>query len=329
MATKTLKIREAWLNSLRDALAPEFKKRGFIFPADKTRNTCGWPSSGGTGSRKKTIGQAFPASSSDGGVHEIFISPAIEDAMAVGEIYLHEAAHVVCFEGYPTEDCGHGPKFKAVAKGMHLGGKMTATEGTDASAAMLQPILDKIGPYPHRKLNAGSKKKRGTRMIKCSCPGTACLNDAGATYTVRLTRTWLDKFGEPICPECGVKMVADIPVESAAVTPPTPARPADYGTDAAVRLICNAIEDGMTITFEDTDAPWSSVDVEETIQNILGDDECDTVTFQDDKGTVIGSAQIAPRCGDAMLEGSERVVDYFYSTAESAERIDGWIDARD
>ena len=322
MATKTVKIREAWLNSLRDALAPEFKKRGFIFPADKTRNTCGWPSSGGTGSRKKTIGQAFPASSSDGGMHEIFISPVIEDDMQVAEIFVHEAAHVVCFEAY-AEDCGHGPKFKAVAKGMHLGGKMTATEGTDASRALLQPILDRIGPYPHRKLNAGSKRKQGTRMIKAACPGEACASDSGATYTVRLTRTWLDKFGEPICPACQIKMVAEIPDEPAAVKP-TPARPADYSTDAAVRLICHAIEGGATVTFKDDDAPWQSIDVEEIVANILGDDECNVITFVDDKGVEIGAAQVAPRCGDELLEGSERVIDFFYSTADGAARMERW-----
>ena len=207
MATKSLKIREVWLNKLRDALVPEFKKRGWVFPADKTRNTCGWPSSGGTGSRRKTIGQAFPASMSDGGTHEIFISPALgdEDAMQVAEVYLHEACHVVTFEQRPEERCGHGPKFKAVAKGMHLGGKMTTTEGTDASAAMLQPILDRLGPYPHRKLNT-SAKKQSTRMIKAVCPGVACANDKGATYTVRLSRSWLDAHGAPICPACEVQL---------------------------------------------------------------------------------------------------------------------------
>ena len=84
---------------------------------------------------------------------------------------------------------------------------MPATEGTDASAAMLQPILDRLGPYPHRKLNASSKKQT-TRMIKAVCPGTACANDKGATYTVRLSRAWLE-VATPNCPVCDIEMIAD------------------------------------------------------------------------------------------------------------------------
>jgi hypothetical protein len=74
---------------------------------------------------------------------------------------------------------------------------MTATTPSESFKQFAQPILDRLGSYPHAELDYSSVKKQGTRMIKAEC------DECG--YAVRLTRKWLD-VGAPICPVDNVPM---------------------------------------------------------------------------------------------------------------------------
>ena len=71
---------------------------------------------------------------------------------------------------------------------------MTATVPGDAFKAMIAPILEKLGEYPHAKLDASTRKKQTTRLVKCHC--VTC------GYTVRTTSKWL-ALGAPHCPAHG------------------------------------------------------------------------------------------------------------------------------
>lgn len=189
--SKYYKTREDWLAAAVDLLMPTFKRHGYTIP-EQVKVTCGWP---GGRSIFKTIGQCWPAESSTGKFHEIFISPMLDDVIGprgVLATLVHELCHAVvgCKEG-------HKGKFPPCAKALGLAGKMTSTEAGPELLKELETLASKLGPYPHKKLiPAKGIKKQTTRLIKVACPQ--------CDYIARVTRTHLDEKGPPICPECSV-----------------------------------------------------------------------------------------------------------------------------
>lgn len=158
--------REQYLIQATKRLAKAiFKPAGIEVPTD-VKVTCGFPVSGGAGSRKRTIGQCFNRASSKAGVNEIFISPTIADTYEVLGTLIHELVHAV-------DDCvnGHTGEFVRMAKAVGLTGKPTqcgAEKGTELWDK-LEAYIAKHGEYPHEELMVASKKQT-TRMIKIECP---------------------------------------------------------------------------------------------------------------------------------------------------------------
>jgi hypothetical protein len=155
--------REQWLNAAAELLGDKvFQPVGFDIPSD-VKVSCGWPSSGGVGSRQATIGQCFNRASSSNGVNEIFISPKLSDATKVLDVLAHELIHAI-------DDCknGHKGAFRTMAKAIGLEGKMTATIASPELLERLNAISEFLGEYPHGELSANGKKQ-GTRMKKISC----------------------------------------------------------------------------------------------------------------------------------------------------------------
>lgn len=184
--------REQWLALMVDALRDDFHVIGCPVP-DKVRVSCGWPSRSALGTGKRRIGEAWSPRSSADGTHETFLSPCLADPIEVGAVLVHELVH-------HAVGCEHGHKgpFRKVALAMGLAGKMTATVASDALRQRLHAIVERIGPYPHAKLDGASgRKKQGTRMLKVACPACGCL--------CRMTRQWLDDAGAPQC-ACGERM---------------------------------------------------------------------------------------------------------------------------
>ena len=213
MSTKTVKNREDWLDKFAAEAAKHFKSSGYKIPLATLKMSAGFPSAGGLGSRKRTIGQAWPASVSETGHHNVFISPTISEARGangVGAIAMHELVHVCMFDAYPGEDVGHGTRFGKLARSIGLEGKLTATIAGERLLAVVDQITDRLGEYPHGALSASNKKPQTTRSVKCVCPGTDCRNEKGSSYTVRTTRSWL-AIGSPICPVCQIEMLPDLP----------------------------------------------------------------------------------------------------------------------
>lgn len=71
---------------------------------------------------------------------------------------------------------------------------MRATVASRALHERLGQVVKALGDYPHQELKhmTNGTKKQATRLIKAEC--------AVCTYTVRVTKKWLDGYGAPLCP---------------------------------------------------------------------------------------------------------------------------------
>ena len=189
--------REEWLVAATARLAELFVEIGETLP--KTRVSVGWP--GGRGAKNAVIGQCWPSAASSDKVAQLFISPVLVDASRILDVLAHELVHAV-------DDCqsGHKGRFAKVAKALGLTGKMTATVAGEPLKARLDAIAADLGVYPHAALGAAQgaegPKKQAARMLKVSCA-------EGSGYIVRMTRTWIDEVGTPICPCHTEPMIED------------------------------------------------------------------------------------------------------------------------
>lgn len=188
--------REQWLQkAIKICNTKLFKQSGYEIPAIKV--SVGFPGGGSSG---KAIGQHWHPEASDDKLGSIFISPVLDEADDVLGTLVHELVHAVV-----GNEAGHGPEFKKCALAVGLVGKMRATTAGDELKQFFVVVIEKIGEYPHRKLNLAMRpvKKQTTRMIKCECP------DCG--YIARTAKGNIDSFGPPICPCNQEQMVAEEP----------------------------------------------------------------------------------------------------------------------
>lgn len=185
----TYTTREEWLVAAVSELSALFSDIGETVPA--VRVSVGWP--GGRGNKSRTIGQCWASHAASDKVAQLFVSPVLVDGARVLDVLSHELVHAV-------DDCqsGHKGRFTKIARALGLEGKMTATVAGDDLKAALEGIVETLGEYPHAALMAGAEgadgpKKQGTRMLKVEC-------GEGSGYIARMTRTWLDAYGAPLCP---------------------------------------------------------------------------------------------------------------------------------
>jgi hypothetical protein len=186
--------REEWLNLAGGHLARLIVEAGYEMPATGIRYSVGWPSKGGLGKAKRVIGQCWDKGCSGDKTFEIFVSPVEGKAVAVLGTQLHEMIHAVV--GLKE---GHKGAFKQLAVKLGFEGPMTETPVGSDLKLKLAAIADKLGAYPHAKLEGRANSgppKQGTRLIKCEC--------GSCGYVARTTRKWLDDVGAPICP-CNAK----------------------------------------------------------------------------------------------------------------------------
>jgi hypothetical protein len=180
--------REQWLYKVAESLHPRFAELGYP-DRPAIRIGVGYPS---TGAKGKAIGQCHDSSVSKDKVHELIISPRIDDSAEVAGVLAHEMCHAYLQKTFPNENCGHGKKFRRLALAVGLTGKMTATVPGDAFKRFVAPIIALIGAYPHGALESGQTRKvQGTRLLKVSCPS--------CEYTIRVTHKWIE-VAIPACP---------------------------------------------------------------------------------------------------------------------------------
>ena len=155
--------RETWLEQATQLLNDDvFAGAGLNVPND-VRVSCGFPLGVRAGSKHMAIGVCHPRSHSTGGVNEIFINPNQDDSLRVLDVLAHELIHAI-------DDCqdGHGAKFRSMALGIGLTGKMTSTVAGAELEEKLKDIQVKLGDYPHSEVMM-HKKKQTTRNIKVAC----------------------------------------------------------------------------------------------------------------------------------------------------------------
>lgn len=184
--------REDWMVAAVDLMAGLFEKVGYKVPT--VRVSCGWPSSGGLGQKRKTLGQHWPPEASADNKSQIFISPWLEnkDVMGVLPVLIHEVVHAVV-----GNDAKHGKVFRKCAEAVGLEGKMTSTVAGEELMEKISKWQTVLGEYPHGKLDPKKSpvKKQTTRMIKMEC------SECG--YVARTSRKWLEEVGAAHCPAHG------------------------------------------------------------------------------------------------------------------------------
>ena len=150
----------------------------------------GFPSTRSLARRHQRIGECWSGDASSDGLPQIFISPVLaeEDALAV---LVHETIHAFLPKG-----TGHRAPFKRCMRLIGLEGKATATVVGEDLRSRLNDLGRRLGGYPHAVLDPKTleRKKQGTRLLKVEC--------VPCGYVVRVTRTPLETFGPPICPNC-------------------------------------------------------------------------------------------------------------------------------
>lgn len=188
--------RETWLtNSLERFVKPLFKEHSLGAP--DARVSVGFPSRRAVSTRKRADGECWSCKATKDQVHQIFISPFIDDGTEALGILIHEYTHA----SVGTE-CGHKAPFKRAATAVGLTGKMTSTVLCPELAEQCRLYVESAGEYPHRALVLTEKEKRqGTRMLKAECPNCG--------YTIRTTQKWVD-VGLPIC-VCGTEFQLTTP----------------------------------------------------------------------------------------------------------------------
>jgi hypothetical protein len=181
--------REAWLEAAGTEIGALLAEQGLDVP--KYRVSVGWPSKGGTSTKKRRVGECWKPEATDDGISQVYISPTLEKPLDVLGVLVHEVIHAVV--QVDTPDAGHRGPFVAAAKGIGLTGPWTATSVGPELLPVLEGISARLGEYPHVKINPSVQAPvQTTRMLKVQCP--VC------EYTVRTTQKWLDA-GNPSCPD--------------------------------------------------------------------------------------------------------------------------------
>lgn len=194
--------REGWLLAAVDLARPLFKDKGYTVP--DVRVSIGWPSVKALSAKNKRIGEAWCKSAASDKVAQIFITPWLEekpnDKQGILPTLVHELVHATV-----GNKEGHNKVFGKCARSIGLEGKLTATVAGKELLDLCVVWHEKLGAFPHGKLNPSMrpKAKQSTRLIKCQC--------TESDYCVRITRKWLEEFGAPISPVNNKVMKFEVP----------------------------------------------------------------------------------------------------------------------
>ena len=192
--------RELWLQQMAGHLSIRFLMCGWSFGDKKYSVSCGLPSEAAFSRKMRAVGECWYPEVSTGGIHEIFISPTIDDPIEASSILAHELVHVVV-----GKECGHRRKFKECAKSIGLIGRMTDTElGYQLQKYIQEGIKSlNLGRYPHWRMVHTKTRKQGVRTIKIECTNIECefFIKYNRGYNLRASRLVLDE-GLPPCGVC-------------------------------------------------------------------------------------------------------------------------------
>lgn len=181
--------REEWLTRMAKLIEPIFK--GFAIKPYKV--TCGWPSRNATGRTSRAVGECHAIETSKAGVHEVFISPTLDNPLDVAGTLTHEMCHIAA--GMQAK---HGKDFVSVAK--HVGltkGKPRSVGPGELLEQELARMIETIGEYPHKAIVPILIEKKPRTSVTLICSQCECRITIGIK--------WLDLSGSPTC-GCGGPM---------------------------------------------------------------------------------------------------------------------------
>jgi hypothetical protein len=195
-----LRWREEWLSELAKCVHPIFK--GFAMAP--YRLTCGWPCRNGLGRRRRTVGECHARESSKEGVHEIFISPVLDEPLEVAGTVCHELAHVAA-----GIKAGHGKGFVTGAR--HSGltrNRPTSAMPSSILESRLRKMLESLGPYPHSAVLPALRMRpaKPRTSVKLTCPSCQCVVTIGISN--------LKSAGLPTC-GCGTLFTGGLDADEA------------------------------------------------------------------------------------------------------------------
>lgn len=189
-----MQFREVWLHNAVEKVSALLSEH--VEKVPPVRVSAGWPSKGGTSTKKRVIGQCWKAEASEDGVAQVFISPMLDDGPAVLAVLVHELIHAI----HP--EAKHQGAFIGTAKDVGLVAPWTATSAGPDLTGMLVEIDKELGPYPHSKITPIVQEKvQTTRMLKLEC--LTC------GYIARTTQKWVD-VGLPSCPDGDEMEIAEV-----------------------------------------------------------------------------------------------------------------------
>jgi predicted SprT family Zn-dependent metalloprotease len=161
----TVQLRESWLQQATLFLFEHMQACG-LTPVP-VRVSCGWPSSGGLGAKRVTIGECIAPRMCADGIQQIFISPVLADSIDVLATLLHELIHAAFYCEY-----GHKKPFSQAARQLGLAGPPTSTFPGEQLRAFFQEYVNQVGPYPHAPIVPRVKEKKQStrlRLYECTC----------------------------------------------------------------------------------------------------------------------------------------------------------------
>lgn len=171
--------REQWLANLAIAVRPHIAStiQGGGDEEASVRLSCGFPPKSG----RKAVGASIvPPTASADFTAEVFVSPTIDDAETIARLVLPllKVAQIGNWRSHPS---------------------VSTAKPLESLPSWVEPILSRLGSYPHAKIEIAEAPKQTTRLIK-----VACSND---DYIARVSRTTLVNLGAPICPVCTNSLV--------------------------------------------------------------------------------------------------------------------------
>jgi len=185
--------REAWLREAALSLNVLLERYVPDFPLGLTALavSTGFPKGG-----RKRIGECWSRGcAADGQTHHVFISPELDDVIAVLATLLHEMVHAAV-----GTDQKHKGEFVKAARAVGLEKPWTATTPGARLLHELMSIASDLGPYPHVKLTRPTKT---TERIKSTVKLVSTMNDE---YIISMSRRLVDEFGLPRDPD-GEEMI--------------------------------------------------------------------------------------------------------------------------
>ena len=134
--------RDQWLKEIATGLQPLFLEIGEQVPNPMLVNYGAVPYDPVSQLAEDISSEVTDAATRLAYPYDTWITPLIDNAEYAAAIVAHELIHQI----YPVE--GHGNDFKRVHDALELGGKYTSSKPTPKFLAKIQPVLDRLGPYP-------------------------------------------------------------------------------------------------------------------------------------------------------------------------------------